>query len=87
LQQIYLAGKICADFPAAFFIFGSPRSGTTLLCASLELNDKIVVPDETDFVVPMGFIFDRVKDVAVGRDLIASLIVSSGVIRTASRNF
>jgi hypothetical protein len=44
LQQIYLAGKICADFPAMFFIFGSPRSGTTLLCASLELNDKIVVP-------------------------------------------
>jgi hypothetical protein len=53
LQQIYLAGKICADFPAMFFIFGNPRSGTTLLCASLELNDKIVVPDETDIVVPL----------------------------------
>ena len=60
-----------------FFIFGSPRSGTTLLCSSLDLNDEIVVPDETDFIVPLGFIFDRVKDAAVGRDLIATLIVST----------
>ena len=60
-----------------FFIFGSPRSGTTLLSSSLDLHDEVVVPDETDFIVPLAFIFDRIKDAAIGRDLIASLIIST----------
>ncbi|QHW31542.1 sulfotransferase [Paenibacillus rhizovicinus] len=34
-----------------FIIFGSPRSGTTLLSSVLDAHDDIVVPDETDFIV------------------------------------
>jgi hypothetical protein len=58
-----------------FIIFGTPRSGTTLLSTSLDQNDQIIVPDETDFIIPMAFVFDRVKDPTQGRRLIADLIV------------
>jgi len=60
-----------------FIIFGTPRSGTTLLASSLDQNDQIVVPDETDFIIPMAFVFDRVKDPAQGRRLMAELIVQT----------
>jgi len=60
-----------------FFIFGMPRSGTTLLAQCLSAHSEIVVPYETDFIVPMAFIFDRIKDEHVGRDLICKLIVNS----------
>jgi hypothetical protein len=60
-----------------FFIFGLPRSGTTLLAECLNAHDDIVVPTETDFIVPMAFIFDRIRDSAVGRDIIAKLITHS----------
>lgn len=60
-----------------FIIFGSPRSGTTLLASSLDQSDDLVVPHETDFIIPMSFIVDRVKDPAKGRPLIADMIVST----------
>jgi hypothetical protein len=60
-----------------FYIFGSPRSGTTLLAQCLNAHSKIVVPHETDFIIPMAFIFDRIRDEYLGRELIYKLIVNS----------
>jgi Sulfotransferase family len=60
-----------------FIIFGWPRSGTTLLSAALDLHPEVVVPDETDFIVPLALIVDRVKDPAVGRPLLSRLIAAT----------
>jgi hypothetical protein len=60
-----------------FFVFGSPRSGTTLLAQTLAAHPDIAVPDETDFIVPLAFIVDRVRDAAIGRRLITDLIIHS----------
>jgi hypothetical protein len=60
-----------------FIVFGTPRSGTTLVASSLSLHDDILVPDETDFILPAAFILDRVKVAAKGRRLIAELIIST----------
>ena len=60
-----------------FFIFGMPRSGTTLLAQCLNAHSEIVVPHETDFIIPMAFIFDRISDEKIGRNLIFGLIVHS----------
>lgn len=60
-----------------FFIFGMPRSGTTLLSQCLSAHTEIVVPHETDFVIPMAFLFDRIHDPEVGRELICKLIVNT----------
>ena len=60
-----------------FIIFGSPRSGTTLLASSLDQNDQLVVLDESDFIIPMAFILDRVKNERVGRRLIAEVIAQT----------
>jgi len=60
-----------------FIIFGSPRSGTTLLATTLCLNDNIVIPQETDFIIPTAFIIDRVKDQKTGKKLIRKLIIST----------
>lgn len=59
------------------FIFGSPRSGTTLLAATLNLHDDILIPHETDFIVPLAFIYDRVKDQRIGKELISKLVTST----------
>jgi len=60
-----------------FFIFGMPRSGTTLLAQCLNAHTNIVVPHETDFIIPMAFVFDRIRDERLGRELIYKLIVNS----------
>lgn len=60
-----------------FFIFGTARSGTTLLAQCLNAHPELVVPHETDFLVPMAFIHDRIRDPAVGRRLIIELIINS----------
>jgi len=60
-----------------FFIFGMPRSGTTLLAQCLNAHTEIVVPHETDFIIPMAFIFDRVRNENTGRELIGKLIINS----------
>ena len=60
-----------------FIVFGTPRSGTTLLASSLAQNDSIVVPDETDFIVPLAFICDRIKNPDHGRRMALELVVNS----------
>jgi len=59
------------------FVFGSPRSGTTLLAQCLNAHPDIVVPDETDFIIPAAFVFDRIPDPVVRREILKKLIVSS----------
>jgi hypothetical protein len=63
--------------PAPFFIFGSPRSGTTLLAECLNAHTEVVVPFETDFIVPLAFVYDRIRDPKIGRDIIEKLITHS----------
>ena len=70
-----------------FFVFGSPRSGTTLLAASLDLHDSIVVPDETDFIIPAAFVFDRVKDELTGKTILKRLIPSTARFPGSLGNF
>jgi len=60
-----------------FFIFGMPRSGTTLLAQCLNAHSGIVVPHETDFIIPMAFIFDRIRNEQIGKELIYKLIVNT----------
>jgi hypothetical protein len=60
-----------------FILAGYPRSGNTLLGAVLNANDHIVVPEETDFIVPVCVICKRVPDSKAGRRLLADLIVST----------
>lgn len=60
-----------------FFIFGSPRSGTTLLAQCLNNHTDIIVPDETDFIIPWAFVFDRIRDSEIGKDLLLKLITHS----------
>jgi hypothetical protein len=57
-----------------FFVFGSPRSGTTLLATALGQHSAIVIPDETDVLLPLAFVFDRVTDPEIGRSLLRQLI-------------
>lgn len=54
-----------------------PRSGTTLLAQCLNAHSEIVISHETDFIIPMAFILDRIKDEFIGRELIYNLIVNS----------
>jgi hypothetical protein len=70
-----------------FFIFGSPRSGTTLLAQSLNAHTSVVVPNETDFVIPLAFLCDRVRDPAVGRELVATAIVSGAAFERSIGKF
>lgn len=60
-----------------FMIFGSPRSGTTLLKEMLCQHPLLQIPHETDFIIPMAFILDRVLDEVVGKKLIAEMICST----------
>lgn len=61
-----------------FFIFGTPRSGTTLLAQCLSGHPDIVVPGETDFIVPLAFIYDRLPhSPELGRSIMARLITES----------
>lgn len=65
-----------------FIIFGSPRSGTTLLAQCLSNHRDIIIPYETDFLIPAALIFNHVKDTATGKRLIADLIVSTNDFRS-----
>ena len=60
-----------------FLIFGTPRSGTTLLAQCLSAHPQLIVPDETHFIVPAAFVFDRIADVAVRREILKPLITKS----------
>ncbi|MEM4261320.1 MAG: sulfotransferase [Candidatus Woesearchaeota archaeon] len=48
-----------------------------MLASTLNLNEYIIIPRETDFIIPTAFIIDRVKDPCVGRMLISKLITST----------
>ncbi|MGD0382050.1 MAG: sulfotransferase [Thermoguttaceae bacterium] len=60
-----------------FFIFGSPRSGTTLLAQCLSCHSQIVVPNETDFIIPLAFVFDRIREAEIGREMLFQFITRS----------
>lgn len=60
-----------------FVVFGSPRSGTTLLKEMLCQHPDLIIPHETDFIIPMAFILDRVQDEKVGKKLIVDMICST----------
>ena len=60
-----------------FILFGSPRSGTTLLKEMLCQHPQVIVPHETDCIIPIAFILNRIQDGTVGKRLIAELICST----------
>lgn len=60
-----------------FFIFGSPRSGTTLLAQCLDAHPDICIPHETDFIVPAAFVCERMKNPAARRAALKPLITMS----------
>lgn len=61
-----------------FFIFGSPRSGTTLLAQCLSCHSQIIIPNETDFIIPLAFVFDRIREAEIGREMLVQFITRSG---------
>lgn len=60
-----------------FIIFGSPRSGTTLLSETLNNHPNIFVPMETDFIIPAAFLIDRIKNEKISKKLLIELIFNS----------
>ena len=70
-----------------FFVFGSPRSGTTLLAQCLNAHPDLVLPDETDFIIPTAFIFDRLAEPAVRRSVLKKLIVHSARFRFSLKEY
>lgn len=60
-----------------FILFGSPRSGTTLLKEMICQHPLVKIPHETDFIIPMAFILDRVQDESIGKRLIEDMICST----------
>lgn len=60
-----------------FLVLGQPRSGTTLVAQCLNAHPDLVLPDETDVVIPLAFLVDRIGDPGAGRDLAASLVTRS----------
>lgn len=66
-----------------FFIFGSPRSGTTLVAQKLSVHSEVEVPYETNFIVPVALVFDRVREPEAGRELILKLILGSWAFQSS----
>jgi hypothetical protein len=60
-----------------FLVLGQPRSGTTLVAQCLNVHADLVIPDETDVVVPLAFLVDRVRDPDVGRGLATELVTNT----------
>ena len=60
-----------------FVVYGMPRSGTTLIAQVLNAHPELLVPDETDFMVPAAHVFRLVADEDAGRELLADLIAST----------
>ena len=59
-----------------FFVFGL-RVGTHCWRNSLNAHPEVLVPNETDFIIPTAFIFDRLTDPVVRRTVLKTLIVHS----------
>lgn len=60
-----------------FLVLGQPRSGTTLVAQCLNAHPDLVLPDETDAVVPLAFLVDRIEEPDLGRELATTLITHS----------
>jgi hypothetical protein len=60
-----------------FVVYGMPRSGTTLVAQVLNAHAELLVPDETDFMVPAAHAFRLVSDEDAGRALLADLVAST----------
>lgn len=60
-----------------FVVYGMPRSGTTLVAQCLNAHSGLLVPDETDFMVPAAHAFRLVDDPDAGRRFLGELIVST----------
>ncbi len=60
-----------------FVVYGMPRSGTTLVAQCLNGHSQLLVPDETDFMVPAAHAFRLVEDPDLGRRLLGDLIVAT----------
>ena len=60
-----------------FFVFGSPRSGTTLLARMLNAHPDLAVPHETDGIVPLCLLHDRIPDPVLRRRLISEMFVAT----------
>ncbi len=60
-----------------FVVYGMPRSGTTLVAQCLNAHSGLLVPDETDFMIPAAHAFRLVDDAEAGRRLLADLIVAT----------
>ena len=57
-----------------FYIFGSPRSGTTFLKESLCLNPEIIILNETDFLPGVAHVLNSIADPAQGKKIIYKII-------------
>jgi hypothetical protein len=68
-----------------FSIFGSPRSGTTLLASILDMHSEVIVPPETDFIIPAAFLADRIGDPAILRSMVADIIVHANGFAALSK--
>lgn len=66
-----------------FFVFGSPRSGTTLLAQCLNNHSEIVIPHETSFIIPMAFVFTSIREPDLGKEIIIKLITHSYDFQTS----
>lgn len=66
-----------------FFVFGSPRSGTTLLAQCLNAHTEVLIPHETDFIIPLAFTFDRIRDPNVGKEILIELITHTAAFQAS----
>ncbi len=67
----------CRGDAVMFTVQGMPRSGTTLLAQCLNAHPALVVPDETDFMVPAAHAFCLIDDPEVGRRYLADLVTAT----------
>jgi RNA-binding protein YhbY len=62
-----------------FFLFGSPRTGTTLLKEVLNLNAKIYILNETDFIGLTAQVIHNIDDAVQGKEIIYKIIINSNL--------
>lgn len=65
-----------SDTSKFFMLMGSPRSGTTLLVRTLNLADGLILPGESDFIVPLAMFIEKVQDEQIGKDIIKKYLVN-----------
>ncbi|HZZ43042.1 MAG TPA: sulfotransferase [Tepidisphaeraceae bacterium] len=64
-------------------IFGSPRSGTTLLASTLNKHSRISIQRESDFLVPAAYLIHRISDEKIGRVLLQAMIPNTRYFPTS----